>query len=129
MTQEILDEQEVLRRCDATTDPFCVRAELVVWSAGCAIGMLIGVLLVVSGFFNVGEDIADATVRVVFGLAVIGFCGVLVRCKYVELRKKFDADDTLDTKAVEYEWRRFRQQLAELSSQERGGDDGQSRIG
>lgn len=111
---------------DAKADTaFCERAELVIWSVGCAVGIITGILLVASGIFNVGDDIADATVRVVFGLAVIGFCGVLQRCKYVELSQKFGlAGDTLDPKAVEFEWRRFRQQFAEIASQtQKGGAD------
>ncbi len=129
MPQEILDEQEVLRRCDATTDQFCLRAELVIWSVGCAVGIITGILLVASGIFNVGVDMADGTVRIVFGLVLIGYCGVLMRYKYVELWKKLDnAVDSLDPKIVEFEWKRFRQQLAEVASQ-KGGGDGPARVG
>src|SRR3989344_4566742 len=123
-----MSEQEILRKWDESKDPFCERAELVVWSVGCAIGMLIGVLLVVSGFFNGGEDIADATVRVVFGLVVVGFCGVLARCKYTELWKKFGGAENgeiflqrLDPELIEAEWRRHRKLLKKTSAQ-KGGD-------
>ncbi len=104
---------------------FCQRAELVVWSVGCTIGILTGILLVAHGYVNIGgESSAYVTVAIVFGLMLIVYCCVLIRCKYADLSKKFCVGENneemylqnLDHNLIEAEWRRYRQLLAKASA-------------
>lgn len=118
------------REFDVISDAqFHERAELVIWSVGCIVGILTGIMLIAHGYVNVGSENAYAAVVVIFGILLIGFCAALMRRKIAEFSKKFGvADDALDTKIVEFERKRFAKQLAEAVLQ-KGVAHGQTRIG